>query len=124
MTRPTILIADDDNALRLLLKATIESERVRILEAADGDLAWQILERYRPAVAILDIQMPGPTGLELARAIRADPQLAATHVMLVTAKERESDIHTGFEAGADRYFVKPFSTLDVLRSVQEVLQAG
>src|SRR5690242_12951039 len=69
----TILIADDEPAIRQLIRVTLSRTPYRVLEAADGDAAWDLLQAQRPAVAILDIRMPGRDGLALTRAIRADP---------------------------------------------------
>ena len=117
----TILIADDEASLRLLVSATLSSDRCAIIEAADGEEAWRLIRRHRPAAAILDVQMPGRTGLELARAIRADPDLAGTTVVLLTAKAQTSDVEAGLAAGVDRYLTKPFSPLELLTVVEQVL---
>jgi CheY-like chemotaxis protein len=113
----TVLIADDEPNLRLLVSATIGSDRCTVIEAADGDEAWSLIRQYRPAVALLDVQMPGRTGIELTRLIRSDPKLAATYVVLLTAKAQEADIRVGLEAGADRYITKPFAPLELQRVV-------
>lgn len=115
----TILIADDEPSLRLLVSATIRSARYRVLEAADGDEAWALIRRHRPAVALLDVQMPGRTGLDLARMIRGDPDLAGMCVILLTAKAQASDVRAGLAAGADRYITKPFSPLKLLTVIDE-----
>jgi CheY-like chemotaxis protein len=122
--RKAVLIADDEPSLRLLVRATIESEEYVVLEAADGDEAWRQLQASRPAIALLDVQMPGRTGLELARAIRADPALAGTQVVLLTSKAQDTDIREGLLAGADKYLTKPFSPLELLTVVEEGLGLG
>jgi two-component system alkaline phosphatase synthesis response regulator PhoP/two-component system response regulator VicR len=122
--RQAVLIADDEPSLRLLVRATIESEEYVVLEAADGDEAWRQLQASRPAIALLDVQMPGRTGLELARAIRADPALAGIQVVLLTSKAQDTDIREGLLAGADKYLTKPFSPLELLTVVEEGLGLG
>jgi CheY-like chemotaxis protein len=117
----TILIADDEPSLRLLVGATIASDDYRVVEATDGDEAWALLRRHRPAVALLDVSMPGRTGIELVRAIRADPDLAATRVILLTAKAQPADRAAGLAAGADHYLTKPFSPLELLTVVETAL---
>src|SRR4051794_5989344 len=119
--QPTVLIADDDVNLRLLVRATISTEYYRVVEAADGDEAWKLLQLQRPMLALLDVNMPMRTGLELARAIRADPALAGTFIVLLTAKAQPLDISAGLAAGADRYLTKPFSPLELLRIIEQVL---
>ena len=115
----TILIADDEPSLRLLVSATISSDDYDVVEATDGDEAWSLIRYHRPRVALLDVQMPGRTGLELTRAIRNDPELAKTCVILLTSKAQKSDVEAGLAAGADRYLTKPFSPLELLRVVEQ-----
>jgi DNA-binding response OmpR family regulator len=100
---------------------TITSDQYEVLEAKDGEEAWRLAEQYRPVVAVLDVRMPGRSGLELTRAIKADPDLARTHVILLTAHGREADVRAGLEAGADLYLTKPFSPLQLLTAVEEAL---
>lgn len=117
----TVLIADDEPNLRLLVAATLASDEYALVEAADGDEAWEVLKTHRPAVALLDVQMPGRTGLELTRAIRQDPALAPTHVILLTSKARAVDREQGEAAGADRYLTKPFSPLELMLAVEQAV---
>jgi CheY-like chemotaxis protein len=119
--RKKVLVADDERSLRLLVNATIASDQYTVIEAADGDEAWQLLLEHRPAVALLDVQMPGRSGLDLARAIRGQPQLSGTHVVLLTSKAQDADIKAGLAAGADRYLTKPFSPLELLTVVEQAL---
>ncbi len=117
----TVLIADDEPSLRLLVFTTIESDDYVVVEAEDGDEAWRLLKQHRPTLALLDVSMPGRTGLELTRAIRADPDLAGTRVVLLTAKAQQADIEAGIAAGADMYLTKPFSPLELLDVIDKML---
>jgi CheY-like chemotaxis protein len=118
----TVVIADDESSMRLLVHATIESDDYCVVEAADGTEAWALIQKHRPSLVLLDVQMPGRSGLEVLRLIKADPTLAATRVILLTAKAQETDIESGLVAGADFYLTKPFSPLDLLTRVEEALQ--
>jgi len=118
----TVLIADDDASMRLLVHATIDSDDYTVVEAVDGAEAWALIQMHKPALVLLDIRMPGLSGLEVLRAIKADPSLAATRVILLTSNAQESDIAVGLVAGADFYVTKPFSPLDLLNRVEEALQ--
>jgi CheY-like chemotaxis protein len=118
----SVLIADDEPSMRLLIHVTIESDDYTILEAANGDEAWEMIKRYRPALVILDIQMPGLTGLEILGSIRDDPGLKSTRVILVTAKALGTDLQEGLTAAADFFLTKPFSPLDLLTRVDEALR--
>jgi len=73
--------------------------------AADGDEALTAIRAHRPAVAILDVMMPGPSGLEVCRAVRADPSLVGTRVIISSANATEAD---AVSAGADAFIPKPF----------------
>jgi len=117
----TVLIADDEPSLRLLVNATIQSDEYDVVEAPDGDEAWRLLREHKPCVALLDVQMPGMTGLDLAQAIRRDPDLAKTFVVLLTSKAQHADIQAGLAAGADRYLTKPFSPLELLSLVERAV---
>jgi CheY-like chemotaxis protein len=118
---PTVLIADDEASLRLLVSATLASDEYELVEATDGDEAWALIQQHRPEIALLDVQMPGRTGLELTRAIKADPALAHAYVILLTAQAREADVAAGREAGADQYLTKPFSPLELLSVFERAL---
>jgi two-component system phosphate regulon response regulator PhoB len=121
-TLATVLIADDEPSMRLLVHATIESDDYKVIEAADGDEAWTLIQQYKPSLVLLDVQMPGRTGLEILASIKSDPALKATRVILLTAKALEADVDAGMTAGADFYLTKPFSPLDLLTRVEEALR--
>lgn len=120
----TVLIADDEPSMRLLVHATIESDEYTVVEASDGDQAWALIQKHRPSLVLLDVQMPGLSGLDVLREIKSDPRLKGTHVILLTAKAQESDIEAGLIGGADFYLTKPFSPLDLLSRVEEALRSG
>jgi two-component system, OmpR family, alkaline phosphatase synthesis response regulator PhoP len=118
----TVLIADDEPSMRLLVHATIESDDYKVLEAADGDEAWTLISQFKPSLVLLDVQMPGRTGIEILGMIKSDPSLASTRVILLTAKALVADVEAGMTAGADFYLTKPFSPLDLLTRVEEALR--
>jgi DNA-binding response OmpR family regulator len=117
----TVVIADDEPSMRMLVHATIESDDYKVIEAGDGDQAWALIQQYKPSLVLLDVQMPGRSGLEILRSIRAHAELAGTRVILLTAIDREADIEAGLMAGADFYLTKPFSPLDLITRVEEAL---
>jgi len=118
----TVLIADDESSIRLLVHATIESDDYTVVEASDGAQAWALAKELKPSLVLLDVQMPGQSGLEVLRSIKADLGLKATRVILLTSKAQERDIEVGLIAGADFYLTKPFSPLDLLTRVEEALE--
>lgn len=117
----TVLIADDEPSMRLLVTATISSDQVTVLEAADGDEAWALIEQHRPALVLLDVQMPGQTGIELTVRIRQDPELAGTKIVILTSKAQATDVAHGLAAGADLYLTKPFSPISLMTYVEQAL---
>jgi CheY-like chemotaxis protein len=117
-----VLIADDEPSMRLLVHATIESDDYTVIEAVDGAEAWAMIQQHKPSLVLLDVQMPGQTGLDVLRLVKADPDLIGTRVILLTSKAQESDVEKGLIAGADFYLTKPFSPLDLLTRVDEALQ--
>ena len=120
----TILVADDEDSLRLLIRTTLESSEVTIVEAADGVEALEMARRELPDLIVLDWMMPGKTGLEVARELRADPRTAAVAILMLTAMGQEKDKKEGLAAGVQAFLVKPFSPLDLLEKVQAVLRVA
>ena len=116
MTR--ILVVDDQDDIRRLLTLTLSGKH-SIREAADADTAWRLLQVERFDIVILDVMMPGSMdGMDLCRRIKATSSLAMTKVLLVTARGQEADRAAGIAAGADNYYVKPFSPLALLRDIE------
>jgi len=107
--------------VRMLVQATIDADGYNVIEATDGNEAWSLIQEHRPSLVLLDVRMPGRTGLEILRAIKAEPNLVATKVILLTASAQESEINAGLVAGADFYLTKPFSPRDLLSKVDEAL---
>ena len=120
--RRTVIIADDEPSLRLLVHTTIGTDDYNVVEACDGDEAWSLIQEHRPSLVILDVRMPGRTGLDILHAIKSDPNLTGTRVILLTASAQESDIRAGLVAGADSYLTKPFSPVDLLSRLDEALE--
>lgn len=120
----TVLLCDDEAVLRQLVRATLGVGEYRILEASDGDEALHLLREHRPDLVVLDMMMPGRSGLEVLRELRSDSDLARTPVVMLTARAREADQEAAAEAGADRYLAKPFSPLELLSVVEDLLDRG
>ncbi|RJR06531.1 response regulator [Candidatus Parcubacteria bacterium] len=116
-----ILIADDERALRLLIAGTLEIGEYDILEADNGIQALDLVKRERPDLIILDVMMPGMTGYEVCKRIKTNPDIADTKVLILTAKGPQSDKEAAWEALADFYLAKPFSQMELLSMVEEVL---
>jgi len=124
MTQPTILVADDDDDILLLVTTRLRRDGRTVVSASRGDEALELARTERPALAVLDVGMPGLDGLQVLEAIRADPELRGTKVLLLTAKAQESDVRRGYETGADAYMKKPFSPAELSSLVGELLGGG
>jgi CheY-like chemotaxis protein len=119
--RRTVLIADDEPSIRQLVQATIGADEINVVEASDGDEAWSLIQAHRPSLVLLDVRMPGRTGLEILSAIRSNPSLSNTKVIILTASAVASDMSAALAAGADSYLTKPFSPRDLLSRLDEAL---
>ncbi len=119
--RLKVLVVDDHIDLRRLMRLTLEIEGHEVFEAGTGVEALEVAAREVPDVVALDIMMPGELqGLEVCRRLRADPSLAGIHVILVSARQQQTDIEAGKAAGADYYLGKPFSP----RKLAELVEAS
>jgi two-component system, OmpR family, response regulator MtrA len=116
-----ILVADDDVDIRELVEFKLSTLGHDVVAVADGAAAIDACQVQRPDLAVLDVMMPGVSGLDAIRAIRADPGLADLPVILLTARAQESDVETGFDSGADDYITKPFSPRELASRVQALL---
>ena len=116
-----IVVADDDVDIRELVEFKLSTLGHDIVAVSDGAAAVDACQEQRPDLAILDVMMPGMSGLDAVRAIRSDERLADLPVILLTARAQESDVETGFDSGADDYITKPFSPRELATRVQAIL---
>ena len=121
---PRILVSDDDMNVRLLTRQCLEAEGMTVIEAADGHETLEAFIRERPDLIFLDVEMPGMTGLEVCRRIRAMPQGENIPIMIVTGSDDRQSIDEGFEAGATQYKTKPVNWSLLGRDVQYMLRAS
>jgi DNA-binding response OmpR family regulator len=119
-----ILIVDDHLEVRELVEVTLRSGDYQVLQAESGRKAIEIAKAEKPDLIIMDIMMPGDMdGLGATRALKNDPETNGCPIIMLTAKGQEDDVKQGFQAGADDYFVKPFSPLQLIKKVEEVLRS-
>ncbi len=119
-----ILIVDDNADVRRLIRIAL-GKTFAIFEAEDGVSGLQKARDLYPDLIVLDIMMPGKMdGLQVLDAIRADPGLKVIRVVLVTAKGQVGDAEIGMQHGADAYFVKPFSPLQLTAFIRETVDKG
>lgn len=117
----TVLIADDQPDLLAILAARFAAHGFQALTAPDGAEALRLARARRPDAVVLDVMMPELNGYQVCRAIKGDPQLAATAVLLLTVKSSDADRFWGAEVGADRYLTKPADPRQVVAAVAELL---
>ena len=116
--KATILVADDDASLRELIRAVLGS-RYRFVEAADGREVLAVAREVRPDLIVLDVMLPGLSGIEVLDELRGDDEISGTPVVVITAwSHAEVDAWT---AGADRFVSKPFDPDDLSTAVEELL---
>jgi CheY-like chemotaxis protein len=111
----TVLVADDDPFIRALIMATLAPETYEVIEAWTGAYALELVYEHHPRLVILDRDMPGPDGLSVCAQIKGDPDLRDVLVVMVTGNP--GDEEAALAAGADRYLSKPFSPLDLIKTI-------
>ena len=119
--KPVVLAADDDADILGLITFRLERSGYTVLQAHDGEEAFELARTAKPDLAILDVMMPKLDGFELTRRLRADAATKRMPIILLTARAQEADVQEGFEAGADDYIRKPFSSQELRSRVQAIL---
>lgn len=122
MSKEKILVVDDEQDLVKLIRYHLEKDGYKVISAYNGEDALFLARREKPGLVILDLMLPGIDGLEVCRKLKADPELANTAIVMLTAKGEESDITMGLKLGADDYMTKPFSPKELVARVQAVLR--
>jgi CheY-like chemotaxis protein len=121
VTEATILICDDEPALRELMRVALEGH-YRFAEAEDAAEGLRLTRELRPDVLLLDVMLPGGSGLELLEAIRADPELSSTRIVVVSAWASAQDRQRAEEAGANDFLSKPFAPEQLVAVVDRLLE--
>ncbi|MFC1537725.1 response regulator [Gemmatimonadota bacterium] len=115
-----ILIVDDQLEVRELVEVTLRTGDYVILKAENGDQAIEVARSEKPDLILMDIMMPGGMdGLEATRIIKESPEIKDCVIIMLTAKGQQADRRKGLEAGATEYFSKPFSPLELIRTVEK-----
>jgi signal transduction histidine kinase len=116
-----VLIVEDEELLAKALAATLDLEGLRTIVAHDGEQALMLARTLSPGLVLLDVMLPGRTGIEVCATLKTEPETASIPVILLTAKGEKDDRALGLAAGADAYVVKPFSPVKLIDMVKEVL---
>lgn len=117
----TVLIAEDEESLAEAIAATLDLGGLETVVVYDGEEALRLARALQPDLILLDVMMPGRSGIEVCATLKTDPMTASVPVILVTAKAEETDRAVGLAAGADEYLTKPFSPTELIDLVNEVL---
>jgi two-component system, OmpR family, phosphate regulon response regulator PhoB len=116
-----VLVADDDADIRDLLAFKLGQSGYKVITAADGPSALAAAAMQLPDLAVLDVTMPGMSGIDVCRALREDPATTGMAIIVLTARAQEADVQAGFDAGADDYVAKPFSPRELASRVEALL---
>ena len=117
-----ILIVDDEEPIRELIKYNVEKQKYETFTAENGQQALELCRNKNPDLVILDLMLPDMSGLDICRIIRNDSSIKNIPIIMVTAKTEDSDIVTGLELGADDYVTKPFSVRELMARVKANLR--
>jgi CheY-like chemotaxis protein len=117
----TVLVCDNEEPLRALVRATLDGAGYEIVEARDGDEALERARSLRPDLILLDMMMPGRSGIEVLGELQADPATAGIPVLMLTARAQAADREAATRAGASRFLAKPFSPRELATLVEELL---
>jgi two-component system phosphate regulon response regulator PhoB len=116
-----VLVADDDADIRELVVFKLEQAGHEVIAVEDGRAALEQAQARQPTLAVLDVSMPGLSGIDVCRMLRADPLTAGMLIIMLTARVQEQDVEGGFSAGADDYVTKPFSPRELVSRIQSLL---
>src|SRR5215470_14049461 len=122
MTKPTVLIVEDEAPLVTMLRYNLEREGFQVCEAGDGEEALVQIAERRPDLVLLDWMLPLVSGIEVCRRIRRASETRSLPVVILTARGEEADRVRGLDSGADDYVVKPFSPSELVARLRAVMR--
>jgi len=122
MSTPTVLIVDDEFAIRDMLRMALELADFRCIEAQDIQRAYQLIVDERPSAVLLDWMLPGGSGLELMRRLKREDLTRDMPVIMLTAKTTEDNVIQGLDIGADDYLTKPFAPRELIARIKALLR--
>lgn len=116
-----ILVIEDQPEIRKLICMTMDYDDFEVHEADNGDSGLKLIKALRPGVVLLDVMMPGLLdGFQVCERVRADPEIAATPIVMLTARGQQSDLAAGLRVGCNDYLTKPFSPLQLIETVERL----
>lgn len=123
MGKPRVLLIEDEPHIVLALEFLLQRAGYETASASDGNEGLDLVRRWRPDVVLLDIMLPERNGYEVCRVIKADPDLRAIPIVMLSAKGQEVEILRGLEQGAAAYVTKPFGNAEILESIRVALES-
>lgn len=120
--RPTIVVIEDEDAIRDVVEYNLQRAGFAIRSASDGRAGLRLVRDAAPRLVVLDLMLPELDGLALCRELRGDPATSRIPMIMLTAKDAEADVIAGLRAGADDYVTKPFSPSELVARVEAVLR--
>lgn len=123
-SQPRVLVVDDSPDGIQIIQTMLESHGYRISSTESGEHALVMAAEAAPDLIILDVVMPGMSGVEVLEKLRASPRTSRIPVILLTGKSQDEDVITGYQTGADYYITKPFTSKQLLYGIQLVLGAS
>jgi len=117
-----ILIVDDEPNVVVPIQFLMEQQGYRVMIAERGEDALDLIYQYKPDLVLLDIMLPGIDGYEVCEIVRLNPEYRKIKISFLTAKGREEEIAKGLAPGADAYITKPFSNIELVATVKEILE--
>jgi two-component system, OmpR family, alkaline phosphatase synthesis response regulator PhoP len=117
-----ILVVEDEPDIAKLVSYNLTQERFKVSTAEDGEQALKAIQREKPNLVVLDLMLPGLSGVEVCRILRERPETAKLPILMLTAKAGEADRVLGLELGADDYLAKPFSPREMVARVRAILR--
>jgi phosphate regulon transcriptional regulator PhoB len=117
-----ILVVEDEPDIAKLVSYNLTQERFKVLTAEDGEQALKAIQREKPNLVVLDLMLPGLSGVEVCKILRERPETAKLPILMLTAKAGEADRVLGLELGADDYLAKPFSPREMVARVRAILR--
>jgi CheY-like chemotaxis protein len=124
VTAPVVLVAEDDEDILRLVEIRLQQDGYDVLCVRNGEEALRTAAERRPALALLDIQMPKVDGYEVTRRLRADEATQAMVIIILTASVRDTELERAFDAGANDFLRKPFSPADLATRVRVALESA
>ena len=120
--QPRVLVVEDESAQREILAYNLEAEGFRVARAETGDEALVLVDEERPDIIVLDWMLPGVSGIEICRRLKARPDTRGVPIIMLSARSEELDRVRGLETGADDYVVKPYSVVELMARVRTQLR--